>query len=324
HALTEFLNENNITYKDSINMLPDESVGIHSWGLVTLSVANLRTQARHSSEMATQAIMGTPVKVFKESGGWLYVQTPDKYLAWTNSSAVQTIDNDQLQTWKNSKRVIYLSDFGMVFSEPSKESLPVSDIVMGSILLFDNTSDGFFHVILPDGRSGYLPDNECTDFNKWNESVTPLAKSMESIGRIMMGRPYLWGGTSVKGFDCSGFVKSIYFMNGLILSRDASQQVYQGVAVNTKNNFSELQAGDLLYFGRKASKEKSERITHVGMYIGDGKFIHSSGRVKINSFNKSDSDYRQYLVDIFVRARRMINIAPAKSPITILQHKWYY
>ena len=124
------LSKAEIDWTDSIILLPDESIGPQNWGLVNLSVANLRSQTGHSKEMATQAIMGTPLRVFKKSGSWLYVQTPDKYLAWTNDAAVQVLTMQEHAIWKGSKRIIYLKDFGLILSGPDNNASAVSDIVM--------------------------------------------------------------------------------------------------------------------------------------------------------------------------------------------------
>jgi cell wall-associated NlpC family hydrolase len=90
------------------------------------------------------------------------------------------------------------------------------------------------------------------------------------------------------------------------LPRDASQQVHVGEAVDTANSFDELQPGDLLFFGRPATESSKERVVHVGMWIGDNQFIHSSGMVRLSSFNKLDENFDEYNFNRFLRAKRMI------------------
>ena len=95
-------------------------------------------------------------------------------------------------------------------------------------------------------------------------------------------------------------------MNGVIIPRDASQQVSIGEEVDTKNGFGNLQKGDLLFFGKKATEKSKERITHVAIYLGDMKYIHSSGRVRINSLDQNEEDFNKYRYDTFIRAKRIL------------------
>ena len=121
-----------------------------------------------------------------------------------------------------------------------------------------------------------------------------------------MGIPYLWGGTSSKGLDCSGFSKTVYYANGIILPRDASQQVFSGDLVDTENDFENLQKGDLLFFGFSTDGNKKERITHVAIYIGNKNFIHASGKVKINSIDKNSEIFDEFRLKTFIRAKRIL------------------
>lgn len=322
-TLLQLLEERGHEIIDSLITLPHPDLNEINWGLINVSVANLRSQPGHSKEMVTQAIMGTPLRILKKNGVWYYIQTPDSYLAWVDNSAMQLLSKSDLEKWNQGDRVLYQNDFGVIRVDKSNSSLAVSDIVFGCILSRAKNEGKWLKVGLPDGRQGYLLRKAVTDFEPWVEQVVPIPDEMLEIAYNMIGRPYLWGGTSTKGMDCSGFVKTLYYSGGLILARDASQQIYQGDMVDTEAGFEKLQKGDLLFFGRKGSDSQKERITHVGMYIDKGRYIHSSGKIKINSFNPEDDLFSQYLVDIFVRARRIIGSDSKYYPVSLSTHPWY-
>ncbi|MCX6224255.1 MAG: SH3 domain-containing protein [Bacteroidia bacterium] len=141
------LKNQKVNYTDSIIRLPDPALKGKTWGLVTLSVANLRCNPAHSAEMATQALMGTPVKVLQEEKGWFLVQTPDQYIAWTESAGIAQLTESELQRWKASERLIFLADNGLIVNAPDKSSNPVSDIVMGGILAVETVEKNAVRII---------------------------------------------------------------------------------------------------------------------------------------------------------------------------------
>jgi len=156
----------------------------------------------------------------------------------------------------------------------------------------------------------------------WASETRPEADKILKTGKDLMGIPYLWGGTSVKGLDCSGFVKTVYFLNGIVLARDASLQVMHGVEIRDHTNLDNLKPGDLLFFGR--DKGPALRPTHVGMYIGNTEFIHESGMVKINSLDSTRKNFSRSRHDSFLAARRIIGIDQGPGTQRVLLHPWYF
>ena len=114
-------------------------------------------------------------------------------------------------------------------------------------------------------------------------------ESIEKTAKSLLGVPYLWGGTSTKMLDCSGFTKTVYFLNGVDLLRNASHQWRQGTPVEPGKKLENLRKGDLLFFGRR--NDGKPKVTHVGIYLENGLFIHSSGLVHISSLDP-DSELR--------------------------------
>ena len=120
-------------------------------------------------------------------------------------------------------------------------------------------------------------------------SVRADGESLLRTAWSMLGTPYLWGGCSVYGFDCSGLVKLVYMMNGIVLPRNAREQINCGVSV--PYDLGSMRPGDLIFYGSKSPDGSVRSVTHVSMYIGDGRIIHSSQLVRINSIVPGGEDY---------------------------------
>ncbi len=314
----------NLKFDDQIEVLPSEKLNGKVYGVINLSVANLRSKPDHPAELVTQSILGTPIKVLKRGqDGYYLVQTPDGYISWLDNDGFQFMDKDEYNKWVLSDKVIYLNAYGFCYSQPDEKSQQISDLVAGNILKFSGEEQEYFKVEFPDKRIGYIKKDDSKLFSNWYESNNPTDENILNTAHRFMGTPYLWGGTSAKGMDCSGFTKTVFFLNGIILKRDASQQVNAGELVDTENGWENLQAGDLLFFGFKATPEKKERITHVAIYIGNGDFIHDAGRVKINSFNPEKSYYSDYRKSGFIRAKRYLNSVGSAGIEKILDNSFY-
>ena len=308
--------------KTDLELLPEKNKNRLVSGLINNSVANLRTKPRHSAEMATQALLGTPVRVFKKQGQWYLIQTPNRYIAWVDSAALVTIDKRQLAVYKSLKKVVFKSVCGFSYAKPDDHSQTVSDLVMGCLLPVTARKNGFYKVQYPDGRGAWVKQDEVMDFSAWLNQETDGQQLVETAKKFL-GFPYLWGGTSSKAVDCSGFTSTVYSMNGLLLQRDASQQTRYGHEITTLYNSDRLLPGDLLFFGRPANKTRAERVTHVAMYVGGGKFIHASGKVRINSMDSTAPDFIKSYVPLFVRAVRVVRNVDGKGIEKLSENSFY-
>jgi len=136
--------------------------------------------------------------------------------------------------------------------------------------------------------------------------MNPTEDDLVETSKTLMGVPYLWGGTSTKGVDCSGFTKTIYFLNGMVIPRDASQQVHTGKQIDENRSFENLEKGDLLFFGRKATDSTVEKVVHVGMWIGNNEFIHASNMVRVSSIDRNAENFDERNLNRYLRSKRIL------------------
>ncbi len=321
----EFLKSNNVKANDySIELLPSRELKEKIYGIINISVANLRSNPKHPAELATQALLGDPVKVLEENNYWFRIQTSDNYIAWVDDDGFYPMNKGEYDDWVNSKKIIFTSDYGFSYKEKSENSFRVSDLVAGNILKYIDEDETFFNVEYPDGRIAFVKKYEAKLFDLWYENIKVTNEKIVNTAKKFMGIPYLWGGTSTKGIDCSGFTKTVLRLNGIILQRDASQQVNTGELVDTHDkNFSKLEPGDLLFFGDHAKENKKERVTHVGIYLGGGEYIHSSGKVKINSLDPKADNFSKFRYNQFIRAKRILNSLDTFGINTFKTNKFY-
>lgn len=315
-AVLDSLSFYQIAFVDSITVLPDLSTGEKTWGIVTLSVANIRTQPDHAAELASQALMGTPVKVLKVTDGWRYIQTPDDYLGWVDENGIVLETQQEMSLWRKSNRYLFYRITGSILDAPKKNAPHVSDLVLGDLFETLSEKKGYLQVAFPDGRTGFVKKKDCLSYKEWINR-NPDVKAVLATARQLLGTAYLWGGTSCKAVDCSGMIKTAWYSQAVILARDASQQIRYGEKIDFKN-MDNLQPGDFLFFGRNAQK-----ITHVGIYLGKGQYIHASGLVRINSIDPKDPAYNVTQKKDLVGAVRIANSLGTEGIAKVKNHPWY-
>lgn len=312
--IIQFLTGKKISFVDSIRVLPDVSVGEKTWALASSSVSNIRSRPDHTSELVSQALMGTPMKVLDNDGTWYRVQTPDYYIGWIDSGGIKRFTPQEMEQWKKSDRYYFNKLSGIVYDNPNLNGGTQSDLAMGDLFEVESTLQNSLKIKTPDGRSGYVQKDNCMLFNDWI-NTEPKVESIIGLAMQMQGFPYLWGGVSTKAVDCSGLVKLAWYTQGLILARDASQQARYGEQIDF-HDLDNLQRGDLLFFGTSLQK-----ITHVGIYLGKGDFIHASGRVAIGSINPGDLKYNPKRN--FVAAHRITELFKGEGIVRVKDHPWY-
>jgi len=307
-VLKQRLTDQKVKFMDSIIMLPDASVGETKYAVVNNSVANIRSQSRHSGELATQALLGMGLKVLKIKGSFYLIQTPDAYISWVDHGGVQLMNEKDYIAWNVAPKIIFTKTWGYSYQDKNPEAKIVSDLVLGAQLKLLSDEEAFFKVEYPDGRLAFVKKSESELYEHWIKNVKPSGELIEKYALKFMGTPYLWGGTSTKGMDCSGLTKIVYLMNGFIIPRDASQQINAGLDVDPDLKFENLKKGDLMFFGKKATDSTKQRVTHVGIWLGNGRgeFIHESMQVRISSIDPNSEYYDKSNTERYLGSRRYL------------------
>lgn len=219
-----------------------------------------------------------------------------------------------LSAWNKKDKIIYTTNSGFTYEAQNDKATRVSDIAFGGILAITKEHDGYYEVEYPDGRSAFAKKSEAILYNAWLKNNPSNATFIEASAKTMLGVPYLWGGTSPKGNDCSGFTKTVYLMNGFVIPRDASQQVNAGKIVDKDLKFEGLAKGDLMFFGTPAKDGKKQRVTHVGIWLGNnrGEFIHSASNVHLSSINENEKHYDGFNKKRYLGSRRYLGVKDDK------------
>ncbi len=267
--------------------------------VVEFSTNYLRLKPDYEAPLETQELMGTVVEIVGEKSYWKEVITPQPYRAWCTNLGLVEMTAEELEAYEKAPKVMYTGLYGHIYRRPSLKSSTISDLVGGDIMRIVRKKGRWTEIMLPSGKTGFVPSKELKAHEGfWSipqgdkggiswETKKKIIKEAEKL----LGTPYLWGGMSAKGMDCSGLVRISHIMNGILLPRNASQQINCGTPVDISDS-DNFQPGDLLFFGSPAKEPGGKpRVTHVAIYIGDGKIIHSSHCVRINSLVPGTADY---------------------------------
>lgn len=227
----------------------------------------------NANKLETQALLGQEVTVIDKKGEWVKVlvhgqPTPrneEGYPGWMPEK--QLTYNQEFADKTNEPFVLITKPTAILYINPSEKhkSLEVSYNTRLPLLSEDTIS---YRVLLPDGQKAWLRKNDGTVYRSQTDIPKPTADDLINTGKMFLGLPYIWAGTSGFGFDCSGFTHTIYKSHGITIPRDSGPQSRAGVAVDKEN----LQKGDLIFFAHDQGKGS---VHHVAMYIGDGNMIHS-------------------------------------------------
>ena len=230
-----------------------------SYTYVLKSVADIYSKPDKSSEVVSQAIYGTAIKILAADDLWLKITTPDRYCGWIKKDDIIESSN----SYPSGNIVAYTKNISNhIYSTDSVYHKPIITLPFGACLEVISKQK-WVQVRLIDNTTAWIQTGDLSF-----EKNLLSAVEMVEFSKRFLGLPYTWGGSSSSGFDCSGFTQFLYQQMGVLLPRDAHLQINSDLLQDSaKEN---LQPGDLVFF------EKDNHIYHVGVYVGEGKFIHST------------------------------------------------
>jgi SH3-like domain-containing protein len=261
--------------------------------VVSKPVANMYSSATEQADVVSQAIYGRPLALIEEKDGWARVRTDDDYTGWMPASSFRRLAAGE-PAYASKGRVAQVEAlFANVYREPDvTRHAPLLVLPFEARLeIAAERDERWLEARLVDGETAWVQRGDIT----FDTAPMPV-DALVAFSKRFLGLPYLWGGTSTFGYDCSGYVQMLMRRRGVIIPRDAQPQAgWKGfVPVET----GDLQPGDLLYFGRD-----DKHITHTGMYIGGGQFINATthDRPVVQICRLSDP----YWTKLLVAARRL-------------------
>ena len=273
--------------------------------VISTAIADVHSHPDPTSELVTQALMNTPAEPGQNIGDWTFVTLSD-YEGW--------VRNDELEesivkgfckvgeccgTPLHFVAVICTTRTPLFSNSKSDHTLGYA-YLSTTLPILDLTEANRVQVVLPGERIAWLSRAAIAISRQETAFPRTSVAAITNYAYSFLGVPYLWGGRSYEGIDCSGFTQLCYRMGGYVIPRDAAQQ-HAFLQQNVDRNH--LQVGDLIFFGLR-------EITHVAMALNNHEYIHSEGQsfhyVTINSFDPANEHYHKRLDDIYLGAKRVI------------------
>jgi pimeloyl-ACP methyl ester carboxylesterase len=277
------------------------------WALVNRAVIDLRREPRRLSERLSQALLGEAARILEDRGEWVFVRLErDGYLGWVQASSLYAMTEAEVKEYQSTCRARVVAELLPASLTPARlpEEL-AGKLPFGVCVRVEAEQGDSACIRLPDGRRWWVERDGLLPRERWlKPEAQGRAVALELIQRFL-GVPYLWGGRSPYGYDCSGLAGTYWGLFNVILPRDADQQFRAGIPVE-----GAPQPGDLLYFGEHDADQSSNRIdsiTHVAISLGGDKVIHATGSasgVTINSLDPSSPIYYAWLRENLAGVRR--------------------
>jgi SH3-like domain-containing protein len=299
---------------------------MEQWAICKRSVSDLRRDPRSLAERVSQILLGEAVQVLEEGEEWSRVQMErDGYTGWVHTAALHPASRDEIQAYQSHCKWRVKEDtLPAWLKEKPAEGQELGRLPFGVSVCVAEQSGNASRMRLPDGRLWWVASEGLLPETLWPSPTRRGITFTLGLMQKLVGTPYLWGGRTPWGYDCSGFSGAFWEFLGIKLPRDADQQFRCGQPVGKSEKddragfaaelTKDLRPGDLLFFSRLQGEQTDERqqerfasITHVAISLGKDEIIHANGTawgVSYNSLNPSSPRYRAWLREHFIGARR--------------------
>jgi gamma-D-glutamyl-L-lysine dipeptidyl-peptidase len=294
--LLDRLRANGVETLDEVMILPDPSLGPTRCALARAAVAPVYAEPRLPAPQISQLVLGMRVEQLSRNGDWTRIRSEDGYIGWVHAGYLQTGSDEWAYAWERATYGEPVVSLGAELWD--EDDRPLSRLPWGARLV---RHTGAYE--LPDGRRGSIGNGEVVDVDRLADWFPARGDSIARTARRWLGAPYLWGGVTLNGVDCSGFAQAVMWMHGIALPRDSDLQATTLLGDEVPTSFELLRAGDLLFFA-----EEDVRVSHVAISLGGSLIIHSAlgnGGIDINDL-AGDLPIEQRLRGMLVRARRVL------------------
>ena len=291
-------------------------MAVEQKAFIVQNVASMRAEPDARSERVSQAILGDPVTILEAGEEYSLIRTQDEYEGWTRTLWLSSeeevsrlsVSPDAIREKIKARVIAPIVDFRTGLEE---DGLHTTKLVFGTTVslsarkakVVEGTKPGSIFVQLRTGETGFLAGGTLLSIDALDGFKPDLAIK---FARQFTGTPYLWGGTTAFGYDCSGFVQRLYSMFGVILPRDAYKQAVSTLG-STLEKGEDWRVGDLVFFTSERDP-LGRGITHVGMAIDRDRFIHASGKLGVAITPQNDPYYTQF----YLSAWRYLAISGSK------------
>ena len=295
-VLLERLTARGFAAADAVVRLPAVHVDGARHALVRSAIAPVYAEPRLPAPQITQLVLGVRVELLARDGDWLRIRGEDGYLGWVHQGYLHTGPDDWAFAWERGAIGEPVVSLGAELMDEHDNI--IARLPWGARLV---RHTGAYQ--LPDGRRGDVTNGEVVDVDRLSDWFPARGDSVARTARRWLGAPYLWGGVTLNGVDCSGLTQAVLWMHGIALPRDSDLQARVGSEIDVGDDFAGIRTGDLLYFA-----ETEGRVTHVAISAGGTQIVHSAlgnGGVAFNDL-LGELPLEQRLRRMFVHARRML------------------